>query len=102
MALLTTNIKSRVKHLDRKKYWIREFISNKNTIIRYVDTKYNLADLFTKYVPNTVLEYLRPALMGREDPPRSTNQRKQVSNVNVIRKRKNRKKRKRLILRNMN
>ena len=70
MEMVRSNVKSRVKHLDRKTYWIREFIANKNAIIKHVETKYNLADLFTKYVPNTVLEKLRPAIMGREDPPR--------------------------------
>ena len=73
MEMIRSNAKSRVKHLDRKTYWIREFISNKNAIIKYVETKYNLADLFTKYVPNTVLDKLRPAIMGREDPPRKEN-----------------------------
>ena len=79
MAMITSNVKSRVKHLDRKKYWVREYIANKNVIIRYVDTKDNIADLFTRYVANNVLERLRPAVMGRSEPPRST---KQKENIN--------------------
>ena len=71
MKMLEINVKSRVKHLDRKKYWIREYVGNKNVSVKYVDTKNNLADIFTKYVQNTVLDKLRPAIMGREDPPRS-------------------------------
>ena len=71
IEMLQSNVKSRVKHLDRKKYWVREYVSYKNVTVKYVDTKDNLADIFTKYVPNTVLETLRPAVMGREDPPRT-------------------------------
>ena len=69
MEMVRGNLKSRVKHLDRKKYWIREFITNKNIVIKFCPTKYNIADLFTKYVANTVMETLRPAIMGREIPP---------------------------------
>ena len=38
-----------------------------------MDTKNNLADIFTKYVSNSVLESLRPAVMGREIPPEKLN-----------------------------
>ena len=72
MEMVRGNAKSRVKHLDRKKYWIRDFITNQNIVIKYVETKNNIADLFTKYVTNTVLEKLRPAIMGREEPPRTS------------------------------
>ena len=65
MAMITPNVKSRVKHMDRKKYWIRGYIANKNVIVKYVHTKDNIADLFTKYAPNTVLGKLRPVIMGR-------------------------------------
>ena len=41
-------------------------------VVKYVDTKNNLADIFTKYVPNTVLERIRSAVMGGEDPPYTT------------------------------
>ena len=68
MIMVTSNIKSRVKHLDRKKYWIRDFITNQNVIVKYIETKLNLADVFTKYVENTVFQKLRPAVMGRIYP----------------------------------
>ena len=70
MEMIKSNVKSRVKHLDRKKYWIREFLANKNATVKHVETKNNLADIFTKYVPNTVMERLRAPIMGRENPPR--------------------------------
>ena len=57
--------------MDKKKFWIREFLANKNATVQHVETKNNLADIFTKYVPNTVLERLRSPIMGRGDPPRS-------------------------------
>ena len=62
-------MRSRVKHLDRKVYWIREFVANGNVIVKHVDGRLNLADLFTKFVTNEVLESLRPAIMGRSLPP---------------------------------
>ena len=71
MEMIKSNVKSRVKHLGRKNYWVREFLANKNATAKHVDTKNNLADIFTKYVPNTVLERLRAPIMGRENPPRS-------------------------------
>ena len=55
MSMLTTNIKSRVKHLDRKVYWAREFIQMDNVIVKHIDGKLSLADIFTKYVSNDVL-----------------------------------------------
>ena len=67
--MLQKNVKSRVKHLDRKVYWIREFVANGNVIVQHVDGKLNLADLFTKFVTNEVLVRLRPAVMGRSLPP---------------------------------
>ena len=66
--MLQKNAKSRVKHLDRKVYWVREFVANGNVIVQHVDGKLNLADLFTKFVTNEVLVRLRPAL-GRSLPP---------------------------------
>ena len=67
--MVNTNVKPRAKHLDRKIYWVREFIACSNVIAKHVDGKLNIADIFTKYVSNQVLEKLRPAVMGRELPP---------------------------------
>merc|ERR1711915_262850 len=39
MQMINSNIKSRVKHLDRKKYWVREFLANKNATVKHVDKK---------------------------------------------------------------
>ena len=69
MSMVTENVKSRVKHLDRKKYLIREMVHNLNLTVHHVETKFNIADIFTKYVPQTVLSVLKPAIMGRERPP---------------------------------
>ena len=69
VQMVQKNIKSRVKHLDRKIFWIRDYIANKNVVVKHCDTKLNIADMYTKYVTNSVIEKLRPALMGREYPP---------------------------------
>ena len=69
MTMVIENVKSRVKHLGRKKYLIREMVHNLNLTIHHVEMKFNIADIFTKYVPQAVLTILRPAIMGREPPP---------------------------------
>ena len=69
MEMVNTNIKSLVKHLGRKIYWVREYIACSNVIVEHVDGTLNLADIFTQYVTNQVLEKLRPAVMGGELPP---------------------------------
>ena len=69
MPMFIEDVKSRVKHLDRKKYLIGEMVHNRNLTVHHVETKYNIADIFTKYVPQTVLRVLKPAIMGREPPP---------------------------------
>ena len=53
--MLPTNIKSRVTHLGRKVYWSREFIEMGDVVVKHIDRRLNLADIFTKYVPNDVL-----------------------------------------------
>ena len=68
-AMLKTNTKGRVKHLDRKDHMIKDYLKKDIFIVEKVFGKVNLADLFTKYVDVTTLTRLRPAVMGRVPPP---------------------------------
>ena len=67
--MIKNNLKGRVKHLDRKYFWVRNNIKNGVFTIQKVLGTRNLADIFTKYVDKSTLEILRPAVMGRENPP---------------------------------
>ena len=69
ISMIVSNIKSRVKHLDRKQHWIRDYIQPDKIIVKDIDGKINLADLFTKFVDTKALKRLRAAVMGRKDPP---------------------------------
>ncbi|KNZ79968.1 Copia protein [Termitomyces sp. J132] len=40
-----------IKHVDIKYHFLREHIALKEIIIRYVNTKNNVADIFTKALP---------------------------------------------------
>ena len=39
---------SRTKHIDIKHHFIRDHVTNHDVIIEFIDTKHQLADLFTK------------------------------------------------------
>ena len=69
IRMIVSNIKSRVKHLDRKQYWVRHYIKEDRINVKHKDGKINLADLFTKFVSAQTLKRLRPAVMGRVYPP---------------------------------
>ena len=83
IAMLTQNIKSRVKHLDRKVYWTRDFVQMENVSVRHIDGRLNLADIFTKFVSNEVLRRLKPSVMGKSKPPTEVTSKKEVNIVNL-------------------
>ena len=45
-------------------HYVREMVDIDMVTIKYVNTKYNIADLFTKGVPKEVFNFLSPYLMG--------------------------------------
>ena len=50
---------TRLKHIDTRQCWCRQ-IRDKNVVTPiYVNTKENIADLFTKILPKATFEYLR-------------------------------------------
>ena len=67
--MIRNNLKGRVKNLDRKFFWVRDYIKKGVFTVQKVLGTRNLADLYTKYVDKTTLELLRPSVMGRETPP---------------------------------
>ena len=41
----------RSKHISVKLHWIRDVINSKEVKVVYVNTNYNVADMFTKSIP---------------------------------------------------
>ncbi|KNZ81024.1 Copia protein, partial [Termitomyces sp. J132] len=57
---------SRVKHVDIKYHFLRERAQSNEICIRYINTKYNVADLFTKALPASQFKRLRDLLGLRQ------------------------------------
>lgn len=55
--------RSKLKHIDCRQWWV-EMLRDKNVLIpTHVDSKYNVADLFTKILAREVFERLRDVIM---------------------------------------
>ena len=50
---------SKRKHIPIKFHFLREHVINNNIRLEYVDTKEQIADIFTKPLPREAFEYLR-------------------------------------------
>ena len=50
---------SKTKHIPIKFHFLREQVIEKNIKIEYVETKEQIADIFTKPLPRETFEYLR-------------------------------------------
>jgi hypothetical protein len=50
------------KHIDVRKYWIRDVITNQFILLKYLPTEAMLADIFTKALPKTMFIHLRNSL----------------------------------------
>ena len=64
-----SSFKSQLKHIDARQEWVRILRDKEICIPTPVDTKDNLADIFTKILPEAVFTSLRDRLMY--DPNRS-------------------------------
>lgn len=47
-------------------HYVKEMAAAGQIEVKYVNTKFNLADLFTKAVPKEVMDALEPCLCGRQ------------------------------------
>ncbi len=54
----------RTKHIAIKYHHFREHVKNKSIKVKKIDTKEQLADIFTKPIEKHQFEYLRNKLMG--------------------------------------
>ena len=60
---LGTAFKSKLKHIDCRQEWVRVLRDRKICIPVHVDSKDNLADMFTKILPAHDFERLRSKIM---------------------------------------
>ena len=59
-----TAFKSKLKHIDARQEWVRT-LRNKNILVpQHVDTKDNVADLFTKILTTAEFRRLRGLIMA--------------------------------------
>ena len=56
----------KTKHIPIKYHYLREHVSQKTVKLEYIDTKEQIADIFTKPLPKEVFELLRQKM--REIP----------------------------------
>ena len=53
---------SKTKHIPIKFHFLREHVTKKNIKLEYVETKEQIADIFTKPLPRETFEYLTQKL----------------------------------------
>ena len=53
---------SRTKHIDVRHHFIRDHVLNNNVVLEFIDTKYQLADIFTKALNEDQFEFIRRKL----------------------------------------
>ena len=61
---LTKNLiqHSRTKHIDVRHHFIRDHVLNNNVVLEFIDTKHQLADIFTKALNEDQFEFIRREL----------------------------------------
>ena len=53
---------SRTKHIDIRHHFIQDHITNHDVIIEYIDTKHQLANIFTKPLSEEQFDFIRREL----------------------------------------
>nr|GFB01249.1 retrotransposon protein, putative, unclassified [Tanacetum cinerariifolium] len=75
IALCCNNVQhSRSKHIDIRYHFIKEHVKNRVIELYFVNTEYQLADLFTKALGRDRIEFLTNKLGMRSFTPETLNQ----------------------------
>ena len=53
---------SRTKHIDVRHHFIRDHVLNNDVVLEFIDTKHQLADIFTKALNEDQFEFIRREL----------------------------------------
>ncbi|GJU25036.1 integrase, catalytic region, zinc finger, CCHC-type containing protein [Tanacetum coccineum] len=82
IALSCNNVHhTRSKHIDIRHHFIKEQAENKVVEVYFVETKYQLADIFTKALPRERFELLLPLLGMKQMSPETLKELQESANV---------------------
>ncbi|GJZ22129.1 hypothetical protein Tco_0559168 [Tanacetum coccineum] len=81
IALCCTNVQhSRSKHIDIRHHFIKEQVENRVVEVYVVETKYQLADIFTKALPRERFELILPLLGMKQLSPKTLKELQESAN----------------------
>ncbi|GJU47128.1 retrovirus-related pol polyprotein from transposon TNT 1-94 [Tanacetum coccineum] len=82
IALCCNNVQhSRSKHIDIRHHFIKEQVENRVVEVYFVETKYQLADIFTKALPRERFELLLPLLGMKQMSPETLKELQESANA---------------------
>ncbi|GJW21633.1 retrovirus-related pol polyprotein from transposon TNT 1-94 [Tanacetum coccineum] len=81
IALCCNNVQhSRSKHIDIRHHFIKEQVENRCRLLYFVETKYQLADIFTKALPRERFESILPLLGMKQLSPKTLKELQESAN----------------------
>ncbi|GKA38183.1 retrovirus-related pol polyprotein from transposon TNT 1-94, partial [Tanacetum coccineum] len=81
IALCCNNVQhSRSKHIDIRHHFIKEQVENRVAEVYFVETKYQLADIFTKALPRESFELILPLLGMKQLSPETLRELQESAN----------------------
>ncbi|GJS73948.1 retrovirus-related pol polyprotein from transposon TNT 1-94 [Tanacetum coccineum] len=81
IALCCNNVQhSRSKHIDIRHHFIKEQVENRVVEVYFVETKYQLADIFTKALPRERFELILPLLGMKQLSPKTLKELQESAN----------------------
>ncbi|GJW65185.1 hypothetical protein Tco_0117069 [Tanacetum coccineum] len=81
IALCCNNVQhSRSKHIDIRHHFIKEQVENRVVEVYFVETKYQLADIFTKALPRERFELILPLLGMKQLSPETLKELQESAN----------------------
>jgi len=60
---INQTINPRTKHIDIRVHYIRDLIKEDKIQLKYTKSEYNIADEFTKYLNNTLMDKFRKSIL---------------------------------------
>ena len=60
---INQTINPRTKHIDIRVHYIRDLIKEDKIQLKYTKSEYNIADEFTKYLNNTLMDKFRNSIL---------------------------------------
>jgi hypothetical protein len=57
----------RSKHIDIRHHWLKEMVSDGHIRLQHISSKFQIADIMTKYLPTSVFQNFRDLMLGGVD-----------------------------------